>query len=586
MQTWQSIWAVDFEFTAPEGSLPRPLCVVAHDLAGGRWVRQWLDGESAPACPYGTGPDDLFVSYYASAEIGCHIELGWPIPARILDLCAEFRREVSGVDTPHDHSLIGALLHYGLRGAIGAQEKSGMRDLAMRGGPYTETEKHALLEYCESDVLALARLWPKMAPTLDVPRAVLRGRYMASLAQVERNGVPLDAGSLSALRVAWDTVKPRLIERIDESFGVYEGTTFKLARFESYLVKNKISWPRTATGLPDLSDDVFKEQALLFPALKPLRELRGTIGRMRDIKLSVGPDNRNRTMLSAFGSKTGRNQPSSTRFIFGPAKWARNLIKPPPGTALAYVDWEQQEFGIAAALSGDPAMMEAYVSGDPYLAFARMANAVPANATKDSHPMERERFKVCVLAVQYGQGENALAARLGLDPAYGREMLARHKQTFSTLWEWFDKVQATAADQRRLLSPFGWQLCITPNTKPTTIRNWPCQAAGADMLRLAIIGAVEHGIRVCAPVHDALLIEAPIDQIDTAVETTREQMRKASLAVLHRKLEIRTDFQVVRYPERFRDPRGEEIWNTLCELVPGLPHEVPPTCPIEGHPTH
>ena len=65
--------------------------------------------------------------------------------------------------------------------------------------------------------------------------------------------------------------------------------------------------------------------------------------------------------------------------------WVRGLIRPGPGTALAYVDYEQQEFGIAAALSGDPAMMDAYRSGDPYLAFARQAGAVPAEATKQTH---------------------------------------------------------------------------------------------------------------------------------------------------------------------------------------------------------
>jgi len=61
------------------------------------------------------------------------------------------------------------------------------------------------------------------------------------------------------------------------------------------------------------------------------------------------------------------------------------LIKPPPGHGVAYIDWQQQEFGIAAALSGDPLMMDAYRSGDPYLAFAKQAGATPADATKATH---------------------------------------------------------------------------------------------------------------------------------------------------------------------------------------------------------
>ena len=41
--------------------------------------------------PYPIGPDVLFVAYFASAELGCHLALGWPLPARVLDLYAEFR---------------------------------------------------------------------------------------------------------------------------------------------------------------------------------------------------------------------------------------------------------------------------------------------------------------------------------------------------------------------------------------------------------------------------------------------------------------------------------------------------------------
>ena len=117
-------------------------------------------------------------------------------------------------------------------------------------------------------------------------------------------------------------------------------------------------------------------------------------------------------MLSAFRSKTGRNQPSNTRSIVGPAVWLRGLIKPGGGRALAYVDYSQQEFGIAAALSGDPAMQEAYRSGDPYLAFAQQAGAAPAGATKISHHAVRAQFKVAGLAVQYGTGGRSPGAAL------------------------------------------------------------------------------------------------------------------------------------------------------------------------------
>jgi len=572
---WRSIWAVDFEFASPEGGRPVPHCVVAHDLVSGRCVRRWLDPHEPGPCPYPTGDDDLFVAYYASAEIGCHLELGWPVPRRIVDLCAEFKNMTSGLDLPHGRGLMAALMHFGLRGASGV-DKGEMQQLAAGGGPYTGAQSQALLDYCAADVEALGRLWRAMCASLDLPRALLRGRYMAALAAVERNGIPLDTPALEKLRAAWPTLKPQLIARVDKDFGVYDGESFSLARFERYLAVRGIAWPRTPSGRLELREDTFRSLARRHPELNPLRELRATAERLKLFDLAVGPDGRNRTLLGAFGSKTGRNQPSNTRLVFGPATWVRNLIRPEPGRALCYLDYSQQEFAAAAALSGDAAMQKAYNSADPYLAFARMAGAVPADATKQSHPVERERFKVCALAVQYGMGAESLAASLNLPKVYGRELLFQHKNTFPVFWKWVGDVAATAAARRRLVAPFGWQLNVTATTKPTTLQNWPCQAAGAEMLRLAVIGAVERGVRVCCPVHDALLIEAEVDKIDEAVATTARVMEQASRAVL-RGFAVRTDAKIVRYPDRYEEPRGAALWEQLGQLVPGLIGT--PTCP-------
>src|SRR5262249_47338199 len=150
-------------------------------------------------------------------------------------------------------------------------------------------------------------------------------------------------------------------------------------------------------------DKTFREMAKALPAqIGPLRDLRHALGQLRLNDLAVGPDGRNRVLLSAFASKTGRNQPSNSAFVFGPSAWLRSLIRPGPGRAVAYVDWSQQELAIAAALSGDRKMMAAYESGDFYLTFAKMAGAVPRDATKKSHPREREQFKAVALGVLYG----------------------------------------------------------------------------------------------------------------------------------------------------------------------------------------
>jgi len=401
---------VDFEFTAPPGHNPQPICLVAKELRSDRTLR--VGGhelEALPHAPFDTGPGTLFIAYYASAEIGCHLALGWPAPTNVLDLFVEFRNHSNGLPLRCRAGLLGALAYFGL-GAIEAAEKADMRELAMRGAPYTAEEMSALLDYCQSDVESLARLYERMWQHIDLERALLRGRYMAAAAQIERNGVPVDTGMLGRLRQHWGDIQDRLIAEIDKDYGVFDTRVFKRDRFARWLAVNHIPWPLLASGQLDLQDDTFRGVARSYPQIVPLRELRAALSEMQLNDLAVGPDGRNRTLLSAFSSRTGRNQPSNTRFAFGPAVWLRGLIKPPPGSALAYVDWSQQEFGVAAALSGDPAMQSAYLSGDPYLTFAQQAGAVPPSATKKTHGAEREQFKACALAVQYGMQSESLAS--------------------------------------------------------------------------------------------------------------------------------------------------------------------------------
>jgi DNA polymerase-1 len=564
LAAFREIVVADFEFAVTPGNRPVPVCLVAHELNSGRRFRIWQD-QFTPAPPYATGPDVLFVAFYASAELGCYRVLGWPMPERILDLFCEFRARTNGLDTPAGNGLLGALAYFGL-GAIGATEKDDMRQLALRGGPWSEAERIALLNYCESDVVAVERLLPAMLPGIDLPRALLRGRYMAAAATMEHAGTPIDVPMLELFRQRWTDIQDQLITEIDADYGVFDGRTFKADRFAHWLAAQDIPWPLLESGQLDLSDDTFRHQSRAYPIVSPLRELRSSLSDLRLNDLAVGRDGRNRTILSAFRSRTGRNQPSNSRYIFGPSVWLRGLIKPPAGHGVAYVDWSQQEFGIAAALSGDAAMQAAYQSGDPYLAFAKQAGAVPQDATKVTHGPTRELYKQCVLAVQYGMETDSLALRIAQPPIVARDLLRAHHQTYRHFWTWSD----AAVDQAMLVgvisTVFGWPVRVSERSNPRSLRNFPMQANGAEMLRIACCLATERGIEVCAPIHDAVLICAPLDRLDADVAAMRAAMAEASRAVLAG-FELATDVKAVRWPDRYSDPRGVEMWNRVCGLV-------------------
>jgi hypothetical protein len=564
LSAFREVVLADFEFEVSPGERPVPVCLVAKELRSNRTYRVF-QSEFGAAPPYATGPDVLFVAYYASAELGCYRVLGWQMPERILDLFTEFRNLTNGLPTPAGATLLGALTYFGIDG-IGANEKKEMQTALGAGTWAGIYPPEQILDYCESDVRALERLLPAMLPNIDLPRALLRGRYMAAAAAIEHAGVPIDTASLHLLRDKWVPIQDRLIAEIDSQYHVYEGRTFKQERFVKFLENCGIPWPRLESGALDLRDDTFRQMAKAHPEISTLRELRSALSELRLNDLSVGRDGRNRTILSAFRASSGRNQPSNTKFIFGPSVWLRGLIKPPPGYAVAYIDWSQQEFGIAGALSGDTAMMEAYASGDPYLTFAKQARAVPADATKASHRNERELYKQCVLATQYGMGAESLAARIGQPPIVADDLLRMHRETYNRFWNWSDAALDHAMLHGSLHTVFGWHIHVGEQSNPRSLRNFPMQANGAEMLRLACCLGVERGVEICAPVHDAVLICAPEQDLDAHVETMRAAMAEASRVVL-RGFELGTDVKITRSPERYMDERGSVMWDRVMGLI-------------------
>jgi DNA polymerase I len=536
LNDYREVWLVAFEFERPPGERPTPFALAAEELHSGRRLRLGPGDCQRPEPPYPVGPDVLFVAYDAPAALGCHLALSWPLPGCVLDLHAEFRRLTSGLLPPGDYMLADALAQFRLN--------------------------------ADDGVDGLKALLQTLLSQLDLPRALLRGRYTKAVAWMEWDGVPLDVGLLDRLRAGWDHFRDRLVKRVDSDYGVFDGLKFNPRRWAAWVNRNRIPWPRLAPGRLELSLDAFRDMAEAYPRVRPMKELRATLGLLGHSALPVGRDGRNRCPLRPFAAKTGRNAPSTTRFIFGAAVWVRGLIRPPEGMALAYLDYEQQEFGIAAALSQDEAMMAAYRSGDPYLAFAKQAGAVPADATKASHRGQRERFKHCALGVQYGMTAQGLAARLGVPAAQAQELLRLHRRTYPTYWRWSDAVERHALKHGQLQAAFGWAVHLGPDPNRRSLRNFPLQANGAEMLRLACCFATEAGVRVCAPVHDALLIEAPARDIDEAVACCQQGMGRASRQVLPG-FPLRTEARVVRFPDRYMDERGRPMWDLVCGLLEG-----------------
>jgi DNA polymerase I-like protein with 3'-5' exonuclease and polymerase domains len=164
-------------------------------------------------------------------------------------------------------------------------------------------------------------------------------------------------------------------------------------------------------------------------------------------------------------------------------------------------------------------------------------------------------------------GERSLAAIIGGPEIRARHLQEAHKQAYPTLYRWLDAAADKAMLSGYIDSVFGYRLNIEGDgIRRGTLLNFPCQANGAEMLRLACIGATEAGLSICAPVHDALLLEADTADIHEHVEALRAIMESAAREVLGG-FTVRTDAEIVYAPARYADPRGAVMWSRVMSLL-------------------
>jgi len=585
---FDEVWGVDAEWLPKPGERPNVLCVAGRELRSGRSFALWFD-ELGPAPPYPIGKRALLVSFVFNAEGTCHLARHWPLPAHVIDLSAEFRNITNGRLVPAGKGLLGALAYFGLD-SIGAKQKDEMRKRIMRGPPFTLEEKRNILKYCLGDASDDLRVLEEILPHIDLKQALYRGEFVSCLARAEHFGVPLDQKLFTPLadKDTWKRIRDDMVPAIDAHYGVFVRNnlgewSFNYDRFEAYLRREGLldSWPRLETGKLNLKRKTWEEQSRGHPQLENLRQLRHVRDKMRRVKLAVGSDGRNRTVLWPYKSKTSRTQPKASQWIFSPAVWLRSLIKPEEGWAVSYIDYSAMEFGIAAALShshcsGCNRMWEFYANGEPYLDFAKLVGTAPPEATKKTHEPLRDQYKVGLLSSQYGVSFLTLAGRLNISQIAAHEMLNQHREIFAPYWAWSNDWLARALDTGIMWTCFGWECRVgITEFNERSIRNWPIQALGAEILRVAIILAARHGLQVLAPVHDAVLIEAPVDRIESDTAKMEQIMRRASRIVLNSTMdgpfELRVDHKIVSYPDRYSDPRGIEIWNWVLARLAEQP---------------
>jgi DNA polymerase I len=164
----------------------------------------------------------------------------------------------------------------------------------------------------------------------------------------------------------------------------------------------------------------------------------------------------------------------------------------------------------------------------------------------------------------YGLGAEALAYKHGISVAEAHDLQGMVPRIYPVFDAWLKRVLNKARMGRTIYAALGWPIEIKGfDDRRGTYLNFPMQANGAEIMRLATIYIIDHGLELCAIIHDAFMILSPADRIDDDMLSLGVCIRRASRVVLGG-FELRLDPKVILHPRRYEaDERSRQQWDSL-----------------------
>jgi DNA polymerase I-like protein with 3'-5' exonuclease and polymerase domains len=566
-------WSIDTEWGFRDGRVgqqsawePVVLCLVG--LRSGRRLSFW-GRDPGPGAFFRDQADDLYVAHSCVAEMKYLLRLGIPLPAAWFDTFVGWRR-LTNKPGNLEAGLSIALCRLGLP-HLGPAAKEALRQkiLHLDFDPNSAADRAEITNYCFSDCDGAGALYQRLESRIDPIVMAHWVEYHKAVARMELRGTPYDVETHDRIQDMRPEIGARLIGDVNATWRVFDDTSFNKRSFLRWCRSQGIDWPVTisnTTGQAYRSSkkEVMKEMESRHPFIAQIRQVGKTLDQFERHALVVDPVLRRHFYSSStFRAVTGRNQPRG--FVFAAPKWMRWLIVPEsPDHVLVYVDFVAQEVGIAAALSGDPAMRSVYEADDCHMAFAIRAGAAPAGATKKTHPLVRKQYKTVNLGMQYGQTAFGISNRLGIPHAEAETLVVAHKELFPIFWRWSERTVQGAFDRGWISTPCGWRSKVPFPSNERTWMNYPIQATGGDIMRLVVTYLDRQNVPILAPVHDGFLLSCRRVQladlraaVDYACGTAVEHVLPG--------FPLRWDFTV--YDGRFEDEDGAEMWQRIQGII-------------------
>ena len=397
---------------------------------------------------------------------------------------------------------------------------------------------------------AVARLVGPLTEQLDARGGLALFRevelpLVRVLARMEEAGIGVDRGYLEelgeSLRDRLATLEKKIFGYAGEPFNVNSTLQLREVLFDrlglSVLKKTPKGQPSTdATTLQKMADDHPIVEHLL--AFRELEKLRSTY--VDGLLPLIREDGRIHCLFNQTGASTGRissEQPNMQNIPIRSeeGRTIRRAFVAPEGAIFVVADYSQIELRILAHLSGEPALIEAFASGeDIHTATAARVFGV---APKDVDPDMRRRAKVINFGLLYGMEAYGLGQRLEIPADEAKEHMDAYFAQFPGVKEFMSGIVSEARNSGYTETLLGRRRYL-PELTSGNFRerqggermalNAPIQGSAADIIKKAMIdldAALEGGAAsMLLQVHDELVLEAPGGEAEAVARTVVDVM--------------------------------------------------------------
>ena len=422
----------------------------------------------------------------------------------------------------------------GIGAAVGGLE-NGATDLAEAA---VLTRELADRQRVEIEEQGLGRLFRDVElPLVDV------------LVEMERTGVKLDTSRLAQIS---EKVSARITE-LEREVWELAGEEFTIGSPQQLgeVLFEKLGLSRKRRGKTGFSTDARVLQAIrsehpIIEKVEQWREYSKLKSTYLDaLPLLVDSESRLHTTFNQTATTTGRLSSTDPNLQNIPIRTElgreiRECFVAREGCKLISADYSQVELRVLAHISGEQVLKDIFIRGEDV--HAATAGEMFGVAPEDVDPGLRSKAKMINFGIVYGLSAYGLADRLDIPQEEAQEFIDRYIGRFPRVKEFIDTTIADATEKGYVTTLFGRKRRIpelrsrkwpTRSLGERLAVNTPIQGSSADIIKVAMVNSrralADAGLRtqLVLQIHDELLFEAPVEEVDAATEIVVREMADA-----------------------------------------------------------